>query len=152
MIIPEVEIPEEAQRKHELLLAKENQQLIRSKAANLKAIEAIKQALEKPDADPMLGVKIADLENAVDQIEHQLQNPKPLVLHGTDKIMFEGLNKTYHSRVANLEMNRGKVFNVILGQCDKLSSLVSLLTRKDSRRVRPVDLLVEMSCGDSIRL
>ena len=80
VIIPEVEIPEEAQKKHELLLAKENQQLIRSKAANLKAIEAIKQALEKPDADPMLGVKIADLENAVDQIDHQMQNPKPLVL------------------------------------------------------------------------
>ena len=35
---------------------------------------------------------------------------------------------------------------------DKLSSLVSQLTRKDSRRVRPVDLLVEISCGDSIRL
>ena len=120
VIIPEVEIPEEVQKKHELFIAKENQQLIRSKAANLKAIEAIKQALEKPDADPMLGVKIADLENAVDQIDHQLQNPKPLVLHGTDKIMFEGLNKTYHSRVANLEMNRGKVFNVILGQCTQV--------------------------------
>ena len=37
-------------------------------------------------------------------------------------------------------------------QSDKLSSLVSQLTRKDSRRVRPVDLLVEISCGDSIRL
>ena len=35
---------------------------------------------------------------------------------------------------------------------DKLLSLVSQLTRKDSRRVRPVDLLVEISCGDSIRL
>ena len=35
---------------------------------------------------------------------------------------------------------------------DKLSSLVIQLTRKDSRRVRPVDLLVEISCGDSIRL
>ena len=38
------------------------------------------------------------------------------------------------------------------GKTDKLSSLVSQLTRKDSRRVRPVDLLVEISCGDSIRL
>ena len=37
-------------------------------------------------------------------------------------------------------------------EVDKLLSLVSWITRKDSRRVRPVDLLVEISCGDSIRL
>ena len=51
-----------------------------------------------------------------------------------------------------IKVSQRKKLLMVKTDTDKLLSLVSLLTRKDSRRVRPVDLLVEISCGDSIRL
>ena len=83
--------------------------------------------------------------------------PQPTVIGGVSYVCPKSIVSMMMAFGVPVECNvvrpmvRGKSQHEFTGT-DKLSSLVSLLTRKDSRRVRPVDLLVEISCGDSIRL
>ena len=71
--------------------------------------------------DPDASVKLAILQNDIQQTKDSLANPLPMKLDEQDKSEFDGRSKaSYHRWVEDLKSKLGKVFSLIMGQCTQL--------------------------------
>ena len=71
--------------------------------------------------NPNALVKLAILQNDIQQTQNSLANPLPMKLDEQDKSEFDGHSKAYHRRVEDIKSKLlGKVFSLIMGQCTQL--------------------------------
>ena len=90
-----------------ILAAREQQQTILEAAV----------AAATDDEAPM---KLALLQNEMEQAALDAMEDVPMVLTDAEKTAFSNAWRTYRERNGNLEKNRGQAFSLILGQCTQL--------------------------------
>ena len=54
------------------------------------------------------------------QGEFNLQMEVPIYMSAVEKSEFNNINRTHHERTAKLDLHRGQVYALILGQCTQL--------------------------------
>jgi hypothetical protein len=95
IIIPKPKIPLEAEEAHELETNRRNAQKGRLQSTNITALEAIEAAIlaTAPDNQQQLAtlsVQRAELENEIEQLQHEMDNPPPVELKGPEKVEYDG--------------------------------------------------------------
>ena len=119
VVINKPEYSEQAKQDHTAETNRIKAQLERKK----KALQARDTVLEQlmQDKDPITSsdaaIKRSDVLTEIEDIDHQISNPKPIVLKGPEKDQYEVQQKIYKERMKDLDTHRGQAFNVIKGQC-----------------------------------
>ena len=119
VVINKPEYSEQAKQDHAAETNRIKAQLERKK----KALQARDTVLEQlmQDEDPITSsdaaIKRSDVLTEIEDIDHQISNPKPIELKGPEKDQHEVKQKTHKKRVKDLDTHRGQAFNMIKGQC-----------------------------------
>jgi hypothetical protein len=67
-----------------------------------------------------LAVKLAEIQNELDVLQDQFDNPPGPHLQGDNKAKMDGAWRGYNTRVSKLEAYRGRTCSLILGQCTQV--------------------------------
>jgi hypothetical protein len=67
-----------------------------------------------------LAVKLAEIQNKLDVLQDQFDNPPGPHLEGGDKAKMDGAWRAYNVRVSKLEEYRGRTCAMILGRCTQV--------------------------------
>ena len=87
--------------------------MIKAWQAKLTALEQRKESERTLDTT----IKIAELHNLIEEKRAEIDKDFPLCLSGDDETVRLGLWKAYRERVSRLELRRGQVYSLLLGQC-----------------------------------
>jgi hypothetical protein len=107
--------PPEALQRH-----KDEVELHKKKAARLAlAREAERKLLRVEVSKKVEGaaVRLALLENEIEQAEYEAAIEPPVTLNPTEKTLFDNASRNHRERTRALEEHRGKAFSLIKGQC-----------------------------------
>jgi hypothetical protein len=125
--IPRLTIPQSAQDQHDDEVDRRNTQKTRLKDDQSKALAAIESAIadtykkEKKEL-AALEVQKAELQNQIEQLSHEIQNPPPVELREAwaEKAKYNGEWKAYNLQQAKLTFHQGQAHSTIIGQCTQV--------------------------------
>ncbi|MGL5935066.1 MAG: hypothetical protein ACRCZI_05535, partial [Cetobacterium sp.] len=123
--IPKPVIPEHAAEAHDTEIHRRNAQKERLIAAKKTALTAIQSTISKTNLDETqelatLSVQEAELENEIEQLRYEIDNPPAVELRGAEKAEYDGEWKTYNLRQSKLVAHRGQIHSTMIGQCTQL--------------------------------
>ena len=93
-----------------------NQQLQLSVARNVQKT-ALEAGILRVDGDPSAPMKLAYLENEIEEANYQVGRSLPIELDATEKTMHDNKWRTHRERTSKLVTQRGQAFSMIRGQC-----------------------------------
>jgi hypothetical protein len=120
VVIPEPQLPAAVALVHQAKVAASKvriQRLLDAKRLT-EQIVTVDLAKEKDNLlKSELAVKLAEIQNELDVLQDQFDNPPGPQLVGDDKAKMDGAWRGYNTRVSKLEEYRGRTCSLILGQC-----------------------------------
>lgn len=105
-------------------IARQNQRLLLD--ALTKQLAQLNTAMELAEADPQATTKLEDISAAariqteINTSKFQMTTEVRMELTSDEKAAYDNEWKTYQQRKSRLEDHRGKVYNLLLGQCTQL--------------------------------